>query len=285
MPEIRKTIGVVAPACRLAPDRADEVAALAQRLYPDGSVSLIFHPQCFLSDGHFAGPDEERAKAFIQFANDPKIDALWFARGGYGSFRLLESVIPLLTDEARRKQYLGYSDLGSVLGALYQQGFSHVAHGPMASEISRDGGEALIRSALAFLVDHDCTNVEPHVLEGVPVVAFNITILSHLIGTRWMPDVTGHLLMLEDVSEPLYCLDRALGQIFSAPCLGKPTGILLGRCSDIIENDPDFGRTVEEIVQYWTMRAGLAWAGRADIGHDVSNKIVPFGVFDRKKKT
>lgn len=285
MPKIRKTIGVVAPACRLSPEQAEEVAALTRRLYPDGSVSLVFHPQCFLSDGHFAGPDEERAKAFVAFANDPEIDALWFARGGYGSFRLLKDVIPLLSDEARRKQYLGYSDLGSVLGALYQQGFLHVAHGPMVSEISRVGGEALISRALAFLVDGDCGGIEPHVLQGVPTVAFNITILSHLVGTRWAPDLTNHFLMLEDVSEPLYRIDRALGQIFSAPCLGRPAGILLGRCSDIIANDPDFGRTEEEIARYWTMRAGLAWAGRADIGHDVSNKIVPFGLFDGKKKT
>lgn len=284
MPEIRKTIGVVAPACRLLPDRAEEVAALTRRLYPDGSVSLIFHPQCFLSDGHFAGSDEERAKAFVTFANDPEIDALWFARGGYGSFRLLETIIPLLSDEARRKQYLGYSDLGSVLGALYQQGFPHVAHGPMVSEIGRDGGEALIRRALAFLVDHDCEDIEPHVFQGVPVAAFNIAILSHLIGTRWAPDLTGHLLMLEDVSEPLYRIDRALGQIVGASALGKPAGLLLGRCSDIIANDPDFGRTEEEIARYWAKRADWVWAGRADIGHDVANKIVPFGVFGGKKR-
>lgn len=282
MSNMKKTIGVVAPACRLSPDRALRAERLVADLYPDESVSLRFHPQCFLSNGHFAGSDRERADAFVSFANDPEIDAVWFARGGYGSFRILERAVPRLLDEAYRKCYLGYSDLGSVLGALYRLGFPHVAHGPMVSEIEREGGEELIRRALAFLVEGAEDALEPHISDGPPVAAFNISVLAHLAGTVWLPDLTGHLLMLEEVSEPLYRIDRALGQILSAPDLGKPAGILLGRCTDIIENDPDFGRTEEEIARYWAKRAHIPWMGRADIGHDADNKIAPFGLFKRK---
>ena len=55
-------------------------------------------------------------------------------------------------------------------------------------------------------------------------------------------------------------------------------GIRLGRCSDVPENDPDFGRTEEEIARYWCERSGIPYLGRADIGHDVDNKVVPFGL-------
>ena len=111
-----------------------------------------------------------------------------------------------------------------------------------------------------------------------PVVAFNITILSQLLGTPLQPDLTGHVIMLEDVSEYLYRIDRALFHITSNPAVRKAAGIRLGRCSDIPDNDPDFGQDEEQIVRYWCDRSGIAYLGRADIGHDAENKIVPFGL-------
>jgi muramoyltetrapeptide carboxypeptidase len=97
-----KTIAVVAPSCRLTPETAERVAALAEHLHA-GRVSLRFHPQCFLSHNHFAGEDHERAAAFIEVANDPAVDAVWFARGGYGAVRMIEAVLPALGDAARGK--------------------------------------------------------------------------------------------------------------------------------------------------------------------------------------
>ena len=74
-------IGIVAPGRPIERATADRAAAAAALWFP--AVQLDFHPQCFLSDGgHFAGPDATRAAAFLEMANDPKIDAIWFARGG-----------------------------------------------------------------------------------------------------------------------------------------------------------------------------------------------------------
>ena len=100
-------IGIVAPASRLDAALADKTLALARALYPERPPELRFHPQCFLSSGHFAGDDEARATAFLEIANDESIDALWFARGGYGSGRLSERVLAGLTPSAARKTYLG----------------------------------------------------------------------------------------------------------------------------------------------------------------------------------
>jgi len=87
-------------------------------------------PQCFASHGHFAGDDETRARAFLDVANDESFDAVWFARGGYGSCRVAEAVMGSLTESSRRKTYVGYSDAGMLLAALYRGGFLAVAHGP-----------------------------------------------------------------------------------------------------------------------------------------------------------
>jgi muramoyltetrapeptide carboxypeptidase len=109
-------IGVVAPSTPITRQAAERVTALAALEFPD--VSLAFHPQCFLVHNHFAGTDSARADAFAEVANDPSFDALWFARGGYGSCRIAEDALGRLQSQARDKIYLGYSDAGYLLGGL-----------------------------------------------------------------------------------------------------------------------------------------------------------------------
>ncbi len=270
-------IGVVATGSPIAPETADRVQAIAAALYPAAPPVIDFHPQCFLSHGHFAGNDATRADAFVEVANDPGYDALWIARGGYGACRIAGAVLPRLTNAALDKAYLGYSDAGTLLAGLYAQGFARVAHGPMPNDVLRDGGDAAIARALAWLVNAAPDALEAHVAPGTPTAAFNITILSQLLGTPLQPDLAGHVLMLEEVSEHLYRIDRSLFHITSNPAIRRVAGIRLGRCSDIPPNDPAFGLTEEEIVAEWCARAGIAYLGRADIGHDAENKVVPFG--------
>jgi muramoyltetrapeptide carboxypeptidase len=266
-------IAVVAPSCRSRPEVAEAVQAIAAAY---AGLELVFHPQCFLSDGHFAGPDAARVAAFVECANDPGFDAVWFARGGYGGNRLLPDVLPALNGAARDKAYLGYSDNGFLLGALYAAGFEHVAHGPVPGDLVREGGETAVRRALDWLVRRDPATLEPSLGEA-PAAAFNLTIFGRLLGTPWQPDLTGHVLMLEEVGEYMYRIDRELFHVTSNPAVRRVRGLMLGRCSAIPENDPDFVRTEEEVARHWCERSGIAWLGRADIGHDVDNKVVPFG--------
>jgi muramoyltetrapeptide carboxypeptidase len=76
----RIKVGIVAPSSRLERSMAERVTALAAERFP--AVELHFHPQCFLSAGHFAGTDAERAAALVEIANDVSFDAVWFGRGG-----------------------------------------------------------------------------------------------------------------------------------------------------------------------------------------------------------
>lgn len=268
----------MAPGGPLSVELGTKLPALAAAIFP-GRADVFVHPQCVETSGHFAGDDAVRARALVELANDDDLDAIWFARGGYGSFRLIGTVLPQLGAAARRKTFLGYSDAGALLGALYGAGIGRVAHAPMPSDLRRPGGEAAVRRALAFLVDGDPGSLEPSVTPQTPAAAFNITILAHLIGTPFLPDLTGHVLMLEEVSEPMYRIDRALGQIFSAPALKGLAGVRLGRCGEIVANEPDFGRSEEEVVSDWCARSDVPYLGRADIGHDADNKVVPFGLW------
>jgi muramoyltetrapeptide carboxypeptidase len=108
-------------------------------------------------------------------------------------------------------------------------------------------------------------------------VAFNLTIIDQLLGTPLEPDLTGHVLMLEEVSEALYRVDRMMFHLTSQASIRRVAGIRLGRVSDVPANDPDFGQTPEDIVRYWCRRSGIPYLGLADIGHDGDNKVVPFG--------
>lgn len=269
-------IGIVAPAGAEKCEILERVARFSEsRFGPD--VQLRIHPQCFLHAGHFAGPDDARRDAFVEYANDPGIDAIWFARGGYGSNRIAADAIPRLNGAARNKLYLGYSDMGFMLAGLYRNGFT-VAHGPMPADIARENGEEAVLRALNYLTRRDPATLEPHVQPGRKVAAFNMTILSALLDTDLMPDLSGHVLMLEDVAEYMYATDRRLFHITANPMIRKVAGIRLGRVSAVPENDPDFGQSAEEIVAYWCEKSGIPYLGQADIGHDSANKIVPFTI-------
>lgn len=267
-------IGIVAPSTPILPGTADRVTAIAARTVPE--AELVFHPQCFLSHRHFAGEDEVRAAAFVEVANDPGFDALWVARGGYGSCRIAEEVVARLGPAALGKAYLGYSDAGYVLAGLYRAGAERVAHGPMPGDLRRERGEAAVARALSWLVRGDPAALEPN-LGDPPAAAFNITVFSQLLGTALEPDLSGHVLMLEDVSEHMYRTDRSLFHITGNERVRRVAGIRLGRCTEVPDNDPDFGASEEEVFRYWCDRSGIPYLGRADIGHDPGNKVVPFG--------
>lgn len=269
-------IGIVNASSRFSRERGEAVEAWFAANVPDGSVKVVFHPASFGKHGHFGGDDASRARAFVEFANDPRLDAIWFARGGYGSCRIAEAVLPQLTEAARKKRYLGYSDAGSLLAGLYKAGFPHVAHGPMASDAVRRDETAW--RALNWLKGGDPASWEPSLHEDPrPAVAFNLTILDQLMGTYLEPDLSGHVVMLEEVSEALYRVDRMMFHLTAQPGMKNVAGIRLGRVSDITPNDPDFGLTPEQIVRYWCQRTGIPFLGLADIGHDGDNKVVPFG--------
>ncbi len=274
------TIGVVAPSRPLSRAAADETAAIARDLYPD-AAELRFHPQCFLAHGHFAGDDRTRSDALLAFANDPGIDAVWFARGGYGACRIEERVFEALGPAARAKAYLGYSDTGFLLARLYAMGFPGLAHGPMPADVARNAGAGAIERALRYLVDGAPETLEPSLADHGKAAAFNITILAHLLGTPWAPDLSDHVLFLEEVDEHHYAIDRAFFTITNDPGVRAAAGLALGRCETKVNCSADgavidFAMTTEEIAREWCARAGIAWLGRADIGHDAENKIVPF---------
>ncbi|WP_118858397.1 LD-carboxypeptidase [Sphingomonas mesophila] len=264
-------IAVVAPSCTLSREAAARVEEMVRAR---GECELVIHPQCFLSSGHFAGADAARLAALREVMADESVDAVWFARGGYGSNRIVGAAVADLPAAARSKTYLGYSDAGFLLAAFHRAGLS-VAHGPMPQDVLRDGGEAAIERALDWLLQRSDSALEGS-LDG-PALAFNLTVLSNFLGTDFEPDFAGRELIVEDVGEQLYRTDRSMFHVTSQANVRKVRRLRLGRVSEVIANTPDFDSDEERIVADWCARSGIAYGGRADIGHDAANKVVPFG--------
>lgn len=274
-----KRIAVVAPSNTLNPERAAQVIQVAGGIYPHGALEVVFHPQCFTQSGHFAGTDDARASAFLEMANDPAFDAIWFARGGYGAGRLLERVIPNLNKAARQKTYMGYSDATATLAALYSHGIGRPVYGPMAVDVGRkDVGFHIAEQALRFLVDNDPSYIDPAAAEtDAPMIAMNLSILCSIMGTQWEPQLEGHVLFIEDVGEQMYRIDRMMFQLTSRLKMLKLKGIRVGQFTDIPVNTPDFAMTIDEVMAYWSKRSGIPILGSSMIGHVATNRIVPFG--------
>lgn len=265
-------IAVVAPSCTLKPEAAEAVAAIvADR----GDAELVIHPQCYLSDGHFAGPDAARLVALRDVMADDSVDAVWFARGGYGSNRIAEAAARDLPISAFAKTYLGYSDAGFLLAAFDRAGLK-VAHGPMPQDVLRSDGEGAIHRALDWLVRRAPSALESEVRPGQRVLAFNLTVLSTLLGTSLEPDFTGAELLIEEVGEHDYRIDRAMFHLTGSDAIRRISGLRMGRMSEIPDNIPAFGGDSTGIVRDWCDRAGIAYRGAADIGHDAANRVVPF---------
>ena len=268
-------IALVAPSCTLKPEAAELVTALAATR---AGCELMIHPQCFLSDGHFAGPDEARLSALREVMGDASVAAVWFARGGYGSNRIAEAALAQLPEAARGKVYMGYSDAGFLLAGLHKAGVD-VAWGPMPQDALRGDhglgpGEAAVRRALDWLVERDPSALEPGI--QAPAMAFNLTVLTNLLGTPLEPNFAAVDLMIEEVSEHLYRIDRMMFHLTASENIRRVSRIRLGRVADVPGNDPEFGRDEVAIVEDWCRRSGIAYGGRADIGHDAANRVVPF---------
>lgn len=269
-------IGICAPSTLFTREDAARVSALTSTTHP--TAELVFHDQCFAEAGHFAGPDAARLEAFVDLANDPAFDAIWFVRGGYGACRIAEDAVARLNGAARDKLYMGYSDAGNLLGCLYRHGIGRVVHGPMPADIRRQGGEVAVRRALDWIVHSNPAALEPHIRAGKRYAAFNLMTLAMMVGTPLMPDLKGHVLMVEEVCEYLYGFDRLFFHVTSHLRDAGLAGLRLGRVSDVPDNDRPFGESAESIAQRWCRKSGIEYLGQADIGHDAENRVVPFGL-------
>ncbi|WP_428938248.1 S66 peptidase family protein [Fontivita pretiosa] len=235
-------VGVVAPCSPVGQIELDFGMEFL-RQFADFVVHL--HPQCAQQHFIWAGTDQDRAAAFWQYANDPDIDVIWSARGGYGATRILPLLEQLTQTHSPPppKLLVGYSDVTVLHEFVRRRWRWHTLHAPMlASNLRALKPEewhailGLVRrqrppipwdsTQLRFL-----TSPPPQPIRG-ELIGGNLSLWTALAGTPWQPDAHGKLLFFEDLSERPYRIDRMVTQIAQARMLDGVAGIILGDFTD-----------------------------------------------------
>jgi muramoyltetrapeptide carboxypeptidase len=233
--------------------------------------------------GHHAylnGTDDERRR-LLEDALRADVDLVWIARGGYGLTRILSALdvpdeIPVV---------VGFSDATALHGLLWQQGLRSV-HGPLATSLADEPDEAFehllraveARAAGAVLGGLRVLIPGPEVLEG-RLFAANLCVLAHLVGTRAMPDLTGALLVLEEVGERPYRIDRMLTQLLTSGALDGVHAVLLGHLTGCTE-PPGGEREVPaaiDVVRERLSARGVPLVAGLPVGHEAPNFALPSG--------
>lgn len=237
--------------------------------------------------GYLGGSDEERIGDFHVMLHDPEVRAVVFSRGGYGSPRLLDRLDTGIL-RSSPKLLVGMSDLTALQLSLYRSIGLVTAAGPMpagqiAGGLDEASERALVRALFEPIVGRDLfdgvtdtvTVIRPGSASG-PLLGGCLSLVTALLGTDHSPDYRGAVLLLEDVNEPLYRIDRMLTHLRSAGVLEGISGLVLGHFTG--PKDRDQSMEVAEIVLELTECWDLPIVAGFPHGHLLPNVTVPIGV-------
>ncbi|MFH1438841.1 MAG: LD-carboxypeptidase [Pseudomonadota bacterium] len=189
----------------------------------------------FAAKGFFAGSDLLRRREMNRAIGQAGCSAIYAMRGGYGVTRILEG-IDWRAWESAPKPVIGLSDLTALHFALLSRGLGFGIHAPSVPALRRQPGK-YVKHLFRLLLDASCDFAPPPVKLAPlrrgrargPLVGGNLTMIDQLTGTGFMPGLDGCILLLEDVNEPAYKIDRMLVHLKQAGILGRAAGIVLGR--------------------------------------------------------
>jgi muramoyltetrapeptide carboxypeptidase len=235
------------------------------------------------SGRYTAGSDAERTAAVNAAVADPDASIVWAARGGYGATRVLPG-LDLTPLEHHPKWLVGFSDVTALHVAWQQAGWGSL-HGPVVSNVHR-WTEPARAQLLAWLGGGTTGRLEGRLLAGSPpsegpLIGGNLSLLTSLVGTPYLPRLAGAIVLLEDLNEEPYRLDRYLTQLLQSGVLDDVRGFVLGqwtRCGDSV--DDALETLVERLADL-----GVPILGHVAVGHEHTSWPVPLGARARVEGT
>jgi muramoyltetrapeptide carboxypeptidase len=284
-------VALVAPAGPLLErDDLTRAVALCRALDYDP----VLAPHAGGRNGYFSGTDEERLADLNGAFRDPSIDAVWCIRGGYGVTRILDEV-DFGALASRPRAVIGYSDITALLagvtrGAGLVAFHAPAARAPMPAFSRRHFARVLTAAEPAGVLEplplpadvlvpreNRLVTVRGGVAEG-PLAGGNLSLLQCLVGTRFFPDLDGALLVLEDVNEDLYRIDRMLAHLRMAGALAGIRGVLIGRFTGLERHTGDGALGLDEVLEHYFGPLGVPVAHGLPIGHIDDQWTIPLGV-------
>ncbi len=236
-------------------------------------------PHALARQGYFAGADHERAADLIAALADDTIDGIWCLRGGYGAARLLPAVWPVL-QRARPKALIGYSDITALHAAWACAGMASY-HAPTARAVltpySREHfvpmvqhrGEAMWRAP-------DATVLRGGRAQG-RLAGGNLALVASLCGTPWAWNFRDAIVVLEDINEATYRIDRMLTQLVQSGALDGCAALAFGQFTDCPDSTSDGARALEDVVQDVAQLLQVPTLLGIPVGHIDDQWTIPLG--------
>jgi muramoyltetrapeptide carboxypeptidase len=226
-------------------------------------------------DGVFGGNDNVRKSDFQKYLNNPKIKAIFSARGGYGSTRFLDEIVWRKFKKSP-KWVIGFSDITAVIGQINNLGLEAI-HGPMPKMFGNVGSEKSIEYLRKTLFGEKLNYTKKANKNNKPgqskaqIVGGNLCILAHSIGSMSEINTDNKILFIEDISEYYYNIDRMIVQLKRAGKFKKLKGLIVGHFTDCKDSDNPFDKTIEEIVLDQTHEYDFPIAFGFPVGHENEN--------------
>jgi muramoyltetrapeptide carboxypeptidase len=267
-------VGIVAPAGPVEPSEIEPALSLLESL--GFRVRLGAH--VYEKKEYLAGGDESRLADLHEMFRDEGVRAILCARGGYGIHRILERIDYSLARE-NPKILSGYSDITALLIALYRKSGLVTFHGPMAKNLSTNENRnlefllELITSGGRIRFSLSGGRVIRQGKSRGVLLGGNLSLLCHLVGTRFMPAPRGKILFIEEKGEPLYRIDRMLTYLKLTGFLGKCAGVVFGEFSEC-----GTASSVVELLEERTRELETPIVTGLKVGHGLENMAVPVGI-------
>ena len=230
--------------------------------------------------GYLAGIDADRLHDINAAFASEEVDAIWCVRGGYGTLRLLATIdYPALRRRAR--PVIGFSDITALHSAIHRKCGIVTFHGPTARSNITDFSRESLAGALIEQRDSCGLAANGRVLRPGRVtgriVGGNLALVSALIGTPFAPNFDGAILILEDIGEAIYRIDRMLRQLILAGALQRCVGIVAGDFRPPRDEITDDNRTLDEVLVEAATLAGIPCLAGAPFGHIADQWTIPLG--------
>ncbi|MDH7912285.1 LD-carboxypeptidase [Winogradskyella sp. SYSU M77433] len=275
------TVAIVAPSGILK-NREREVNQAVDLLKSWG-LHAVVGKHVFSKADHFAGTDEQRCEDLQSAMDDPKISAIWCARGGYGTVRILDK-LDYTKFRKNPKWVVGYSDITALHNQLHNEGFESL-HALMCVSLTQDLSE--VQTSIDTFKAALFGNPTDYVLQGSKynregeaegeLVGGNLTMLHTMLGSDTSLDTSGKILFIEEIGEYKYHIDRMLQSLKRAGYFDNCKGVIVGDMSKLRKNTTLWGTSIEQLILDALADYDFPVAFNMPAGHEDDNRALVLG--------
>lgn len=275
------TVAIVAPSGILK-HRNEEIER-AKRLLKQWNLNVVVGKHVFNQANHFAGTDQERCEDFQNALDNPNVKAIWCARGGYGTVRILDKLDYTKFLE-QPKWIIGYSDITALHNQIHNLGVQSL-HAMMCVSLPKDESEieqtiatfkkAIFGETLSYTLQGSNYNQVGEV--AAPIVGGNLTILHTMLGSKTSIDTSGKILFIEEIGEYKYHIDRMLQSLKRAGYFDQCKGVIVGDMSKLRKNTTLWGTSIEQLILDALADYDFPIAFNMPAGHEEDNRALILG--------